>query len=277
MKSKTVVIFSKEIRRFFKDSRMVITTIIMPGLMLFALYALMGMIPASMEAGSGTVLTADAEGGSADIILSILPAAVIIFLFAGCLSMACESIAGEKERGTLATILVTPVKRGDIAAGKILALSIGAVLSGLSAAIGMAAGMAVMADNMGMNISFREYGFCDILLAAIILASGAIMIVGLISVISACARTVKEAQSYTTPLIILATAACMAVMLVNSSQCRWWMHIIPLYGSVKCLSEIIGGEIEGYGMLVTISMNLIIGIFEALILSNMLKNEKIIN
>ena len=52
----------------------------------------------------------------------MMPMLLIMLLFSGCMAVAPESIAGEKERGTIATLLITPTKRSLIAIGKILAL-----------------------------------------------------------------------------------------------------------------------------------------------------------
>lgn len=67
----------------------------------------------------------------------MMPMLIMMFLFSGCMAVAPESIAGEKERGTIATILVTPLKRSELALGKIFSLSIIALLSGLSSTVGV--------------------------------------------------------------------------------------------------------------------------------------------
>ena len=79
---------------------------------------------------------ADDKDSTAQLFSSMLPFLLLIFLYSGCISVAPESIAGEKERGTIASLLITPVKRSHIALGKIAALSIIALLSGASSAIG---------------------------------------------------------------------------------------------------------------------------------------------
>ena len=66
----------------------------------------------------------------------MMPLLILVFLFSGCMAIAPESIAGEKERGTIATILVTPIRRSELALGKIFSLSIIALLSGLSSTVG---------------------------------------------------------------------------------------------------------------------------------------------
>ena len=48
----------------------------------------------------------------------LLPFLVLTFLFSGCLGIAPESIAGEKERGTIATLLVTPIRRSELVIGR---------------------------------------------------------------------------------------------------------------------------------------------------------------
>lgn len=67
----------------------------------------------------------------------LMPMLLMILLFNGCVAMAPDAIAGEKERGTMATLLITPVKRYEIAIGKIISLSIMTFLSGLSSFLGI--------------------------------------------------------------------------------------------------------------------------------------------
>ena len=66
---------------------------------------------------------ATAEDMSAGFISMLMPMLLLLFLFSGCIGLAPESIAGEKERGTLATLLVTPIKRSELAIGKIFSLA----------------------------------------------------------------------------------------------------------------------------------------------------------
>jgi sodium transport system permease protein len=63
--------------------------------------------------GVATADLATAEDVSAGIISMLMPMLLMIFLFSGCMGLALESITGEKERGTIATLLVTPLKRSE--------------------------------------------------------------------------------------------------------------------------------------------------------------------
>ena len=74
----------------------------------------------------------------------MMPLLLMMFLYSGCMSVAPESIAGEKERGTIATLLVTPMKRSSLALGKVFSLSIIALLAGCSSFIGTFAALPKM-------------------------------------------------------------------------------------------------------------------------------------
>ena len=89
-----------------------------------------------VNSGAGSYDLATEADTAGTLMSSMMPMLLMIFLFSGCTSTAPESIAGEKERGTIATLLITPLKRSDLALGKICALSIIALLSGISSTIG---------------------------------------------------------------------------------------------------------------------------------------------
>ena len=72
----------------------------------------------------------DKAGGKA--LGMMLPYFITILLFAGALGIGADMIAGEKERGTMASLLVSPVKRISIALGKVCSLM---VISGLSSLV----------------------------------------------------------------------------------------------------------------------------------------------
>ena len=70
--------------------------------------------------------------GDSMFLKMLLPYMVVMILFSCVMSVGVDAIAGEKERGTLASMLISPVKRREIAAGKMIAMGI---LSGISAIV----------------------------------------------------------------------------------------------------------------------------------------------
>ena len=77
------------------------------------------------------------EDTTIQIISMMLPFLLMVFLFSGAMGVCSESVAGEKERGTIATLLITPTKRSHIAIGKILSLGITSLVSALVSFLGL--------------------------------------------------------------------------------------------------------------------------------------------
>lgn len=108
------------------------------------LLALLGALESSManrfdvNISPDTVFDVATEEDLTGMLFSMLmPLLLIILMFSSCMAMTAESIAGEKERGTIATLLITPIKRSELALGKIAALSVMSLLGGLCSFVGV--------------------------------------------------------------------------------------------------------------------------------------------
>lgn len=206
---------------------------------------------------------------------SMLPMLLLIFLYSGCVSVAPESIAGEKERGTIATLLVTPVKRGDIAIGKIGALSLIALLSGASSTMGTILSLPEMIQ-AEEGISANVYRFSDYVLLAVVILSTVLLMVTAISIISAFAKTIKEAQTYVTPLMILVILVGITAMFGNSAKAEWYYYLIPLYNSVQCMIGIFSFEAISGHIITAMAANLAVTVAGVFVLTRMFHSEKVI-
>lgn len=205
---------------------------------------------------------------------SMLPMLLMIFLFSGCLSVAPESIAGEKERGTIATLLVTPVKRSSIALGKILALSIIALLSGASSAIGTILALPKLMGSAG-ELSGDVYGIGDYLALAVVILSTVLVLVTLISLISAFAKSIKEASTLAMPLMILVMVLSITAMF-GTVKTGLGYFFIPLYNSVQCMSAIFSFQLQAAALWVTTAVNLAVTGLGVFLLTRMFRSEKVI-
>ena len=204
---------------------------------------------------------------------SMMPMLLMIFLFSGCMSTAPESIAGEKERGTIATLLITPLKRRDLALGKICALSIIALLSGLSSTIGTLLSMPTlmqMEGNVGAAYSPVHY-----LALCLIILSTVLFIVACISLISAFAKTIKEAQTYVTPLMILAMVVGVTAMFGGGASTQLWAYFIPFYNSVQAMVGIFALDLNWTYLLITVASNLVYTAIGVWGLTRMFNSEKV--
>ena len=205
----------------------------------------------------------------------IMPMLMVSFLFSGSMGVAPEAIAGEKERGTMATLLVTPINRAHIAIGKILSLSAIALLSGLSSFLGVIFALpAYMASVMG-DVDMQVYGVKEYSAVLIVILSTVLLIVSLISVISAYAKSVKEAGSFISPIMILSMLLGITTMFGVGNGQPMWVYFIPMYNSVQCFAAIFNFEINMLPIMITFGSNLLYAIVLGFILTKMFGSEKI--
>lgn len=224
--------------------------------------------------GIGYDLASDADETSS-VFSMMLPMLLMMFLFSGCMAVAPEAIAGEKERGTIATLLITPVGRSQIALGKIMALSVIALLSAASSAVGTILSLPKLMSGAG-SISSSLYSAGDYLLLAAVISSTVLLLVALISIVSAFAKTIKEAQTLVTPLMLVVMFLGITAMFGNGVSGNSAVYLIPLYNSVQSMVSILTFDISALHLLLTVGSNLIYALLGALILTRMFRNEKII-
>lgn len=209
------------------------------------------------------------------MISMLLPLLIIIFLFSGAMSVAPEAIAGDKERGTMATLLVTPIKRREIALGKIISLSIISVLSALSSFIGIIASLPkLMGFNEENNIT-DMYGIKEYFIILMILIVTVLLIVGLISVVSCLARNMKEASTYILPLYFCSMALGIASMFSTSASTNSIVYLIPLYSSLQSLVSVFTFDVSFINIIITLLSSLLYTSFCIFVLTKMFNNEKI--
>lgn len=205
----------------------------------------------------------------------IMPMLLLIFLFTGCMSIAPDAIAGEKERGTIATLLVTPVKRSSIALGKIISLSVFSLLSGISSFLGTMLSMpALMGGNTeGLNASV--YSAKDYILLFLIIISTVLMFVSILAVVSAFAKSVKEAGTLVLPFMLLIIGIGLSSMMGGGSSMTALDSVIPIYGTVKCLSGIFAFNYNIAYIFIAVGMNIAVTCALTYVLTKMFNNEKI--
>lgn len=230
----------------------------------------------NVNAGEGSYDLATAEDSTGAFFAMMMPMLLMIFLYSGCSAVAPESIAGEKERGTIATMLVTPIRRSDIAVGKILALAVITVLSGASSTLGTILALPKLMGGAAGEMDAAIYGIREYLLLAAVILSTVLLLVTLVALLSAFARTVKEAQSYAVPLMILVMVLGITGMFGGGASQSLAMYAIPLYNSVQCIVGIFSFSVLGSGVAVTAAVNGAATLLGVFILTRMFNSEKII-
>lgn len=218
---------------------------------------------------------ASSEDTSAQIFAMMLPMLLMTFLFSACTSIAPESIAGEKERGTIATLLVTPMKRSSLAMGKIFSLSTIALLGGLSSFLGTMLSIPKLMEGTLDGLSASVYGVQDYLLLLVVILSTVLVMISAIAVISAFAKTVKEASTMIMPLMIIVMLIGVSGMFTGGTATNPIMYLIPLYNSAQCMSGIFSFSYDAMHIAISVVANLACCGVLVVLLTKMFNSEKI--
>lgn len=208
----------------------------------------------------------------------IAPMLLITFLFTGCMSLVPESIAGEKERGVFATMLVTPVKRSHIALGKILALSAASLVSGACSFLGLILSLPKMLEGSGesLHLSAAAYPVSSYVALFLVIVSTVLFITAIMSVCSAFAKSVKEANSYVGPMMLIVMMAAVLNIFL-SDKIGSWAYFIPLFNSVKVMGDVFSFTAKTWQIAATIVSNVCFSALLAFVLAKMFDSEKIIS
>ena len=208
----------------------------------------------------------------------IAPMLLVTFIYTGCMSLVPESIAGEKERGSFATMLVTPVKRSHIALGKILSLSAASLISAACSFAGVVLSLPKMfqSEGSGLNFSAASYGVSDYLLLLLVIIATTLVIVALMSLLSTLAKSVKEAASYAGPLMIIILVAAMGNMFLGD-KIGSWAYFVPILNSVKVMGDIFSFTAKTWQVLTAALTDLAAAGALSFALAKMFDSEKIIS
>ena len=210
---------------------------------------------------------------TATVISSIMPMMLMIFLFSGCMGLALESITGEKERGTLATLLVSPLKRRELAIGKILSLAALSLVSGGAMAIAM---MLSLPQMMGTGDMIENvYSATDFALLGFLILTTLLLMVALISIVSAFAKTVKEATTAVTPLMFVFMGIGLTGMIGGGPQTEAIFYVIPIYGTVQAMTGIFALDYSVLNIIIASLCNIAFAIIGGFVLTKMFSSEKV--
>ena len=220
------------------------------------------------------IVNEDKAAGQAFAML--LPMLIIMFLFSGAMNIGPDSIAGEKERGTIATLLVTPVKRFEIAIGKVLSLSVISLMSATSSFVGIIFGLKNMMGGAGEGeLNANIYGMNDYLMIIAVLFASVLVIVGIIAVVSTYARTIKEAGMLILPFYFLSIIVGISSMFSGEAASNTILYLIPIYNSVNMLISILTFEVVPVQFILMVTSSVVYVSILIFVMNKLFQSEKV--
>lgn len=221
----------------------------------------------------------DDKKASGKIFGTLLPYLITFMLFQGAMSLGIDAITGEKERGTMASMLLTPLKRSEIVVGKLISISILASLSAAIYAVSMIVAMPLMLGGFGggdimegLTITFSALQVIELL---VIMLSLVYLYVGIVAFTSVLAKTAKEAAAYVSPIMIAVIVAGMATMFSGNGEKTLGMYAIPVYGSAISIQKILMGELTLQQFGATIGGTLLLAAIFTYFITKAFNSEKV--
>ena len=195
----------------------------------------------------------------------IIPMFLLQFILAGSMATAIDSTAGEKERGTLEVLLVTPVRRPEVVVGKLLATTCTALTSAAFGVLGLVMsgplGRLVVGDTpgrmataMGGQLTLTPGSAVVLLLMAL---SAALLISALLISISIFARSFKEAQTYIAPISLLIVIPAIGLQFADFIGRGAALYSVPVVNSMVVILDIVKGALNSPMALLAVLVNLV--------------------
>ena len=189
---------------------------------------------------------------------------------------ATDTTAGERERGTLETLLTFPIKSKDIIVGKFLGVTVSSIITGIISLL-LAIVSLVVTKNMfsiyeGIDVMFSPI---TIVFAVIVIIAYSFFISGLCIAIASTSKTFKEAQSALTPLTFISFFPGMIAFMMGITSTPI-LSIVPFLNFTLIFTDINNGTIDLLNIaLMTISTIVYISLVLAYIIKQY-KSEKVL-
>ena len=189
--------------------------------------------------------TADKREQMGAIIGGMLPYILLMVCLMAAMYPAIDTGAGEKERGTLETLLLAPVSRTAIVLAKFLML----FTIGLTSALLMIASVGALLHFFGHLIGgdlvqmVRAIGPLDLAMVALMLVPTAAIFAAILLSISVYAKSYKEAAGLISPLIIV-TILPTLVALLPGVELNWRWAMVPLTNVALAMKELVKGTMD---------------------------------
>lgn len=191
------------------------------------------------------------------LLSKVLPLVVVLMVLLGAFYPAIDVTAGERERGTLETILSAPIDRFDLMAGKVLAVATLAAVTGAlnlgSMSVTLAEGVRLASGREGLGVPWGRAA-----LTTVVILPASFLFASTLVAVGSIARSFKEAQNLLTPVYFLCfTPAIMAAL--GEYELRGLIALVPGINVTLLAREIILGTVKPAGAVMVLGSTLAYG------------------
>ena len=218
------------------------------------------------------------EKANTQFVSMMLPYLIVMMLFAGVMSIGVDAIAGEKERGTLSSMLISPAKRSEIVVGKLVSMAILSGISALCYAVTMILAMSLMGSASGLaemgfgGVSLNVLQVIELIVSMLVIVY---LYVGIVGLLATLAKDTKAASSMISPCYIVVVLLGVMTMFSTGETVPTYRYLIPVYGNAIAIKDICSNELTGINFMCSLAGTLALGIIFTAAITKAFNSEKI--
>lgn len=197
------------------------------------------------------------DDSNINLLAMLIPLIIAVSIGIGAGPAASELFAGEKEKKTMEALLMTPVNRSTMLVAKWLTIvSIGSII-GIITLVVVAFEINFFTVHLKEAVSFDGQAGIIIGLAILISIVYAMFTASILMLTSIIGKTIKEAQGYSTPVIMLTVLPLMIITGIGVSELSFSHFSIPIFNIFSIFKELIFGIVDYEHILITIGSNIV--------------------
>ncbi|WP_191559740.1 ABC transporter permease [Metabacillus idriensis] len=197
------------------------------------------------------------EDPTINLLALLVPMILALAVGIGAGPAASDLFAGEKEKKTMEALLMTPVSRSTLLFSKWLTISSIGTITGMITLAVVALEIAFLTENLRKAVSFGDEAPLIIGIAILISVIYAMFIASVLMVTSIIGKTVKESQSYSTPIMMLVTIPAFTTTNLGINELAFHHFAIPILNLFSLLKELLFGVIQYDHILIAIGSNVL--------------------
>jgi len=212
------------------------------------------------------------------ILSRLLPYFMILAILTGAMGLGAEITAGEKERSTIATLLVSQLTRTEIVLGKFLTVLTVSLVSSLLSAVGLLIGVYFFGGGLApagagsavFRLDLPAFGWMIVVLVPL-----AVILAALVIIVGTYARSQKEASMYLLPVYMVIVLVGM-VSMTGGAGFEGFRFLIPVANALYALQGIIMGDVAGRDLIYTLVANVACGAILIALAVRLFKREAVL-
>ncbi|MEW5826380.1 MAG: ABC transporter permease [Candidatus Bipolaricaulota bacterium] len=192
----------------------------------------------------------------------LLPYFMVLAILAGAMGLGAEITAGEKERSTIATLLVSHLSRTEIVLGKFLTVLTVSLSASLLSAVGLLVGVRYFGGGLTpsslptaaiFRLDLSAFGWMLVVLVPL-----AVILSALVIIVGTYARSQKEASTYLLPIYMIIVLVGM-VSMTGTASLHGAQFLVPVANALYVLQAVIVGDVVYADILLTLVANVACG------------------